>query len=379
MIMNAIKLSCILFFYFLADSTGQDQKLFFLNLEKAYEKQELITSKDFVQYFKYVKLETAPECHVGANPRIDLTDDEIIITDRDRCLVFDKRSGSFIRQIGHIGRDPEGYRHTTQGFLNKNTKMFYFLGWNNNFNKYSIDGKFIGSIPIPNYDNFDPAFAPEKFTFLGDKLIVCNLFNSNGIQSRLLMIFDELGNEVKSIPNRNITKEHNISLTTKEVEFCAQDNKLLYYEIYNDTVFHINLDKTTPYIIWDRGKYRTTRIKRSLEQITPRYILESQKFITFSFIMPQNRRYFALFDKSYSNLRICEIKGGVYNDVNGFMPFFPILIHKEEMVGLLQPTEILNWIAQNSKSKIEISSDLKKFLSVDPTDNPIVVFATLCK
>jgi len=49
------------------------------------------------------------------------------------------------------------------------------------------------------------------------------------------------------------------------------------------------------------------------------------------------------------------------------------------MVGLLQPTEILNWIAQNSKSKIGISSDLKKFLSVDPTDNPIVVFATLCK
>ena len=375
--MYAFKSSLIISLFLFIDGFIFSQSIFNIPLKTAYEKQEIITSKDFVQSFTYVKLETSPQCIVGANPRIDLTNDEIILTDRDHCFVFDKSSGSFIREIGHIGRDPEGYKTTTQAFFNRNTKMFYFLGWKNDFIKYSIDGKCLGSVSIPNYNSSDLTFTPEQYTYLNEKYIVCNLFNTNGIQPKLLMIFDENGKEIKSIPNRNIMKEHDISIKTKDIEFCIQEHKLLYYEIYNDTVFHLTLDKTTPYIIWDRGKYKTAR-EKVVAGITPRNLLESEKFITFSFMAIPKKRYFALFDKSNLQLRVCEIEDGVINDINGFMPFFPVSIQNEEMIELIQPVDILKWFEKNSKSKI-ISSDLRKFATIDLTENPIVVFAKLYK
>lgn len=93
------------------------QKLTVLNLEDAYKKQETIYSNEFINSVKYIPLETASNCLIGANPIIHSTEKYFIITDnQNHCFLFDRSTGKFIREIGHYGRDPGGFK-SNRGFF----------------------------------------------------------------------------------------------------------------------------------------------------------------------------------------------------------------------------------------------------------------------
>ena len=71
--------------------------------------------------------------------------------------------------------------------------------------------------------------------------------NTNGLQKTLLLIFDEKGNEIKTIPNRKPLKGHNQSISTGDVNYFHFRNKLYINEYCNDTIFNVNLNGTEPY------------------------------------------------------------------------------------------------------------------------------------
>lgn len=241
--------------FLLVSILGASQTIPVIPLDDAYKKQLPISTSDFIESITYVPLETTYECLIDESPKINLTNKYIIVTNLKRCLLFDRITGKFIHEIGRYGSGPGEYR-STGGFFNESTSNLYFKGWKGNLIKYSLEGKETQSIPIPNFqDNFTTPFFPEHFNYVDDNAIACNIFNPLGTQKTLIMIFDEKGKETGRIPNWNITKEHKFTLTTEELKFAHNKKNLLYFQRYNDTIFSVTVNKSTPYLILKRGRY----------------------------------------------------------------------------------------------------------------------------
>ncbi|WP_317467081.1 DUF4934 domain-containing protein [Bacteroides hominis] len=59
---------------------------------------------------KYVVLETNDSTLVGQMPDVCVLDHFILVSSVNQCLkLFDRFTGKFIRDIGHVGADPHGY------------------------------------------------------------------------------------------------------------------------------------------------------------------------------------------------------------------------------------------------------------------------------
>lgn len=362
--------------FFLASNMGTSQTIPVIPLDDAYKKQLPISTSDFIKSITYVPLETSWECLIGDRPKINLTDKYIIVTNLKKCLLFDRTTGKFIHEIGSYGRGPGEYQ-STGGFINESTSKLYFKGWNGYLIKYSLEGKETQLIPIPNFqDNFKTPFVPEKFNYVDDNAIACNIFNLNGTEKTLIMIFDEKGKDIGRIPNWNVTKEHKITLTTEELKFSHNKDNLLYFQRYNDTIFSVTVNKATPYLILKRGRYLPLKENYSTETINIMDYFESQKFIFLNFFV-YRKSYFALYDKSNSKIKITETTSGVINNTDNFLPFKPTTIHKEEIVGTIQSTDLINWFEQNPDLKEKLTPNLKEFSSKQPTDNPVIVIAKL--
>jgi hypothetical protein len=367
-------------FFSVISYLGLSQKLPVIPLEEAYKKQEPITTKEFIESFTYIPLETTPDCLIDANPNIIIASEYVIIMNQKRCLLFNKANGKFIREICHRGKDPGGYLNSL-GFFNALTSTLYLSGWNKDLIKYSLEGKEEGSVPIPNYNNsFNAdAFIADNYDYLDKNLIVCHIFNTNGIQPRLIMMFDENGKEIRAVPNRNMTKEHSFSLSIGDLIFSHYKNKLLYNEIYRDTVFSLSTDKTEPYFIIKKGRLKPTPESRSSngEQLYIKDFGESERYIWVKFYYEKN--CFGLFDKSSSGFKAYDITSGIKNDTDGFLPFIPLKVYKEELIGMIQITDLLSWFEKNPGMKEKLPQKLKEYSTKDPTDNPIIVIAKLRK
>ena len=79
-----------------------------ISIENAYHKATSIFASDYFDDIRYVILETTEESLIGNNPNVYLAKDKIIIISDKQCSTFDKNTGKFICNIGHIGNDPEG-------------------------------------------------------------------------------------------------------------------------------------------------------------------------------------------------------------------------------------------------------------------------------
>jgi hypothetical protein len=364
----------VLFFLICIPGTGQTIPV--IPLEDAYKNQLPISTGDFIKSISYVPLETTFDCLIDERPRVNVTDKYIIVTNLKKCLLFDRATGKFLHEIGGYGRGPGEYQ-STRGFFNESTSKLYFQGWNGNLIKYSLEGKETESIPIPDFqDNFTTPFVPENYNYVDNNTIACNIFNLNGTEKTLIMIFDEKGKDLGRIPNRNVTKKHNITLSTGELKFAHNRDNLLYYQDYNDTVFSVTVNKSKPYLIFKRGKYMPVKGDYNTEAINIMDYFESQKFIFFNFFVLR-KNYFALYNKSDSKIKVTESTSGIINNTDAFLPFKPSSVFKEELIGITQCTDLMSWFDKNPGVKEKLPPDLKKFSSKLPTDNPVIVIAKL--
>jgi hypothetical protein len=349
-----------------------------LKLEDAYKKQEPINSNEFISSVKYIPLETSPNCLIGASPKINATEKYFIISDnQNHCYLFDRFTGKFIREIGHYGKDPGGYR-SNRGFFNEMTSTMFFTGWKGDLLKYSLEGKYMGSISIPNFnDGFTDSYIPDRFEYLDNNLIVCNIINTNGLLKTLLLIFDENGKEIKTIPNRKPKIEHTLSISIGDVKYFHYKNKLYFNEYCNDTIFNVSLKSTEPYLIMDREKLIPTRENRGKANdiIQTTAFFETDKFFLITLWIRGSNDNLAFYNKSTSKLKVCRFETEFKNNTDGFVTFLPRAIYNDELIGIIQQQEISLWAESNSSVKDKLPKELKDLTLKDPTDNPTIVVA----
>jgi hypothetical protein len=360
------------------------QQIPVLNLTQSIEHPENISLSDFVESIAYIPLATTYDCLVDKNPKVFVTSDYIVTVTTFRCLVFNRKNGEFIREIGHYGRGPGEYQ-STSGFFNECIPAYYFTGWNGYLVKYTMDGVYRGNVKIPGYkDSFDSPSFPMNYSYINDSIIVCDFLIATGTESNSLMIFNENGKVLKTIPNRNILKtKQKIVLRTGEMSFHHFNNNLFFQSTYNDTVFQISVDKITPYFILSRGKHsppfesKWWSLGKQLQSnfISQPLYSESKRFISFNFYLSKNK-YFALYDKSLKSLKVVDNNTGVKNDIDGLINItFDSMNYEGELIGLLQANELVNWIEKNPEKLKVLNTGLQKLKNIKMEDNPVVVIA----
>ncbi|HCI55157.1 MAG TPA: 6-bladed beta-propeller [Bacteroidales bacterium] len=358
------------------------QQLPVLNLSSAIGTLENITLSAFVESVTYIPLATTYDCLIDKNPKVYVTKDYIVTVTFLRCLVFNRKNGEFIREIGSYGRGPGEFQNA-RGFLNEHIPACYFNGWNGNLVKYSIDGAFRGNVRIPGFkDNFDSLSLPMNYSYLNDSIIVCDLLIASGIEPNSLMIFNEKGEALKIFPNRNILEtKRNFVLRTGETSFYHFNNNLFFQSMYNDTVFRISIDKITPYFILNRGKHsppfesKWWSFDKQLQSnfISQPVYLENERYISFNFYLSKNK-YFALYDKSLKLLKVADNNSGIKNDIDGFMNItFDSMNWEGELIGILQANELVSWIEKNPEKFKKLNPALQKLGNIGMWDNPVVI------
>jgi hypothetical protein len=379
-----------LFFLFLSGFFNNlfCQKIPVLNLAQAIEHPENITLSDFVESITYIPLATSFDYLVDKYPRVYVTKEYIITITAYKCLVFNRKNGEFLREIGKYGRGPGEYQ-SSLGLLNECIPAYFFTGFNGTLVKYTLDGVFRGNIKIPGYkDSFVSPSYPMNYSFINDSVIVCDLLIALGTEPNSLMIFNEKGKVYKIIPNRNILKtKQNFTLRTDEMRFYHFDNRLLAQSMYNDTVFQVSVDKLIPYFVLNRGKHcppfesKWWSLEKQLQAKfinQPRYS-ESNRFITFNFIFNKNT-YFALYDKSSKLLKVSDNNSGLNNDIDGFMNIiFDHMNSEGEIIGLIQAKELVYWIEKNPEKVKTLNPRLQKLQNIKIEDNPVIVIANYKK
>jgi hypothetical protein len=358
------------------------QQLPVLNISDAFNKPGKITLTDFVENLEYVKLQTSPECFIGSNPDIKVTKDFIIVTTIRNCLAFDRRSGNFIREIGHYGKGPGEYQ-STRGVFNELSLVYYFSGWNGNLLRYSLAGVFQGTVKIPEYnEGFKAPSFPDVYSYLDEKTLVCNFAIFSGTEDKSIMIFRDDGDVIKTFPNKEVLKtKQKIVYISKETKFHRFNNNLYFQNRYNDTVFKLTQNQIIPYMVLFRGKYRPSFASRWLpfeKQDLSKFIsqpvyFENNRFISFNFHLGTDQ-FFVLCDKLHNSIKITKNDSGIINDIDGFVNItFKSINNSGELISIVQPNEIIEWFGKNSERLGAMKSELKSFGSVKIEDNPIII------
>ena len=100
---------------------------------------------------KFVPLETNDSTLVANHWNFLVTDKYVIVSNMgygssQKCMTFDLNTGKYIATVGHPGQDPEAYGNCIPIMDESGSDVLYFFTPKGRLVKYSMDGRFLGSI-----------------------------------------------------------------------------------------------------------------------------------------------------------------------------------------------------------------------------------------
>ena len=382
-------------------------KLEVIPVGAAFERQAEPKASDCFKKIRYVALETTDSCLVGEGAHASILKDWIVVVSgRSRCQLFDKKTGRFIRTIGHVGEDPEGYSNAYGGWLNPHTDRLYFPGWNKKQVAYRADGSFDsvwtpaivpGDFPMATaFDYFDAGIIAGYYSasdsvparlvlFRGDE-IVREQFLPMDIRGEKAVTPDEIaaisvwkdgGGGMLVIKYKN----EKSSLTSLGNScFWHKGDEMFFHQAYNDTLYRVSADKgLQPVRMLDPGIYGwpyNERFEDKKDAIYPTAFMENEDVILFRFVTnvynDKRKTYNALYRKSDGTVKICPFDDKITDDMNGFLPLQPGAISASgEFTTILPAEDVISWFEENA-AKTDIPAEVAALKRVGEEDNPVV-------
>jgi hypothetical protein len=338
------------------------------------DKEPLV--KDFFPSIRYLPLETTAESLVGSKYSIQQIDNYILVSMYKDCLLFDAENGKFIRKIGHVGNDPEGYSSATL-FYNPYNQTLYFQGWHLDLVKYSLDGKFLGKIKIPLQDNSlsTPSVAYPIAAL--DEQTLCAFFpNINGKETKKLMLFSETEDIRKMYLNIHLIDTRKMATSTNDGIFYQYNRGLYFKETFVDTVYRVSENNLTPHYIIDFSKHYVTyedRYDHLFESTSLNVVMENDHYFLFSFSkFNLAGAYLGIYDKKKEQTEFYQYDDGFEDNINHFLPIKPTFASDDgTLIGALEASDVYDWFLDKNNIPNQSIASLSNVLS---DDNPIVVF-----
>lgn len=377
--------------------------------------EESLKASDYFASIEYVPLETTDSSLIGNKPAIVIDKDRVYVGSSQRpCLVFDLKTGKFIRSIGLIDKGPMGYKSSNEFWINPENGVIYFPGWKKELIKYSVNGEFLGTQKIP-----DCAGDAASLSYLDQNTLVAHCESMMGRVADRLVYFNDKGEVLKNfagIPRSDTMDISNISnisiltaskmglskggvillkrgdinqerlLMTNQPVFGHWNGKTWYKESYSDTVFNLSGQGIEPGWVLDMGKYKLGIEERDNREARKdkgniNQVMESDRFLMFSyFFFPEGEAmaYRGVFDKETGEVRTAPYGSGFVDDLNGFITVNPVLENwNNNLVTFLQPLKILDWFEEHPEESGDLKPEILKLKELKEDDNPVLVVIRL--
>lgn len=371
-----------------------------------------LKASDYFSEISYVPLETTDSCLIGNSPELYLLDDYILVTTAmQQCFLFDKKTGKFKRQIGHVGNDPGGYSNVDCIVDEQNGRLLFY-GWNHDLIGYGLDGEYLGKIKIPAVSDSHP----ESCFCLNEDTIIGYYRNMLGNDANRMLYFKEDGEQVALFPNERICPAFEINRIsvwkgepavkefgpvarrgciymegqdpeTANVIFPGNSNlwnaggKTYLKEPFNDTIFQVQGTIITPYLLFDNGElaweYPDRFRKEKSKGVFITQVLDSECYlfcsaITHLYNKEKRKTYTVAFDKVNGDTRVSLSEKGITDDLNGFLSLHPQTVSRGgEYGGLFSAEEIADRLGKYSRTEVPKSLDVLR--EIKDEQNPVVV------
>jgi hypothetical protein len=313
------------------------------------------------------------------------------------------REGKLIKKIGNRGRGPGEFLYGMEFAVNEDNGDVFVLDPGKVF-VYSQSGIFLRNIILKEYAG---GFGFKDLEFYNSLLFFPDDI-PRGDSKYNWVFLDSIGNLVAKKENSVPKFETNIEMQGSIYKF---ENKLFYYNYFNDTIFSISSDLSyNAEYLFAKGDHRwpKTNIDISSESnffvqinkfFRPFRMFETKEFIVLhysyldksalSFIEKKTKKsYLAFKFDAIPNSRI-KTKACIINDIDGGMPLSDIKYYKENgnefLTTLINTFEFKDYISgdefktiipkypNKKKELVKLASNIKE------TDNPILVLVKLKK
>ena len=371
-----------------------------INLVEAYSNAAPINISDFASDIEYIRLETSENTlYRSIYLKTTLGDSVILMKSTDRISLFDRKTGTYLRDIGHKGDDPEGFSSALYDLgVNAKNKTVYARGKRFDLYEYSLgDGLLVNAIPGPKVEELDKALTSISFMdislitsqgIIDDELGVGYFMNIKGNEPYKLVVYDFNGEVLKIYPNHQSYEKRKNGISIESADFHNYNNALFFKENFNDTVFNVGVDTLKPTILYELGEYSPPYTeqenlgeKRS-EYMFPYKTLQSPDFVFYNVSFKEKLAYGYYNRKTkeafLSDPSTSDKKTGFTNDIDNFVPFYPTSINeKGEMLGLITAEEVYEWFQNNPDKIASLPENLQALQNIEPEDNPVVMIAKL--
>jgi len=376
-------------------------KIINLDLDKAFNKQEEIPISRLVDKVTFTILENNPIAPVASFHQVEVTNEFVIVRQQGgnrnwQILLFDRKSGKFLREIGKQGRGPGEFMMYSLIPFNPIKEEIYAIDSQGNLLVYNTQGVYLGSVKMPN-----PAAQPAAFNSIVDgNIFVVYVGNASGNEKRKLILTNSDGT-IKIFPNYLTWDAEQFWNSTQKrgflppppwgfSKFYTWDNKTNFIEIYCDTLYQLTKNLLIPRYYFNWGKYNApyskqiwaTDSKNAKNYFFITDIFENAMNI-FTRIYFNDKDYTSLVDKKKNNFIFCRIGdsgiSGFHDDINNLMDIIPQgVTPNNELTWVIEPIKLLKWLKENPDKARLAESRLPWLKTIDEFSNPIVAVAK-CK
>jgi hypothetical protein len=389
-----------------SNNSQLDSSLDIINLSDILEKPEEVKLSQFIQSIEYIPLEVTDQS-ILFGPLIEITEEFIIARNSGPSamgpiLLFDRKTGKFIRGIGKSGKGPEEFQMGNLTIYNIYNKSLYAIGYNRDIKEYDTKGKFLGSfkLPITVDDKVPKGFGIPNINldeYLSSDIFVSYVKNSIGWDKRRIVLFTK-DSIIKVFPNYLFWEREDWTTFSSfgGSNFFRWNGNLNFKEVYNDTVFQITKSSLIPRFVLNTEGHRPTpelqgsgfRSSTELPERLAKYFMigglcENENYLFFRFGYGKSY-YTCVFNKISKKASLCSQtdskQSAFIDDINGFMPIWPQKItNHNEMIYRLDPEKIIKWILENPEKANTLGKNMDWIKNYSETSNPVVVIAKLKK
>ncbi|MGF1587108.1 MAG: 6-bladed beta-propeller [Bacteroidales bacterium] len=379
-----------------------------------------INLSDLVCNMEYVVLESIPEAMLRGISFLDISEDYILVSDMDKCLLFD-RSGNFISRIGSEGRGP-GENDAFIQVKIFDDRIFLPDARSSKINIFNTKGEFLKTFKSPG------AFAGATYhnwIVLTDTTYLVQIPDDADNGKYRIALINDKGEILNGFTITAYFNDHEASRDMRIIaRFYKRNDKVFYKELFNDTIWQVDENSIEPKYVTNLGEnefsfdYKTLSgmsfVEKFIETVRASIIFESNSYITFTINL--GRKYNLDIDKAVigpggqERMGIHQIIGlydkqndefflvapsnvdhqieptGIKNDIDGGINFMPrYAVNDTLIVSWFEAYELKMYVAseafKNSTPKYpEKKEQLEELAaSVDENDNPVLMLVKLTK
>lgn len=373
--------------------------LIVFDLEKAFSRQSEVPLSKFLNSINYVTLETNPHSIIGRFAHFEVTDDYIIVRDNSipkQILLFDRKTGKFIKSIGKYGRGPNEYSRFSYIPYDPDKRVLYAVNSLRQLLVYNLSDSDVEIIKTPDLVGSGEIIQLKKqeMSFdimMDDKIFVGYFINPLGMEKNVLALFtkDEV---LKIFPNYQALKtmSHGVGgLMNDNHTIYRQDNKIYFLEVFSDTLFQLTRDSLVPRYYFKMGKFNVTwQINATMDHklgMNYFYMLgidESTKYLFINTLF-KGTQYLGYVDKLNNTVTFCKLNSsGVSafkDDISGLLDVRPVdITEKKEMVYIIKPLDLIKWFKENPEKAAAARKSCPWIKDIDEFSNPVIAIGS-CK